>query len=246
MPPLPPLLDLVDLWRPAVVSSDLFDTVLLRDHSGEAGRLAAAARRGAHRIGADPRTVTRLRWAFHRTAYLGVAMTRPEGDTRLDTICTAVADALGRDAAAARALADTEVEVDAEHLRPNRALLGLLQRAAERAGAPLVAVSDMYYSADQLRTLLQTVLGTQPFARIHVSSEIGLTKHHGGLYDEVARREGVAPETILHVGDNHAVDVRNARAASWAAVHVPRGRAHGLVRLAGRIVSAPSALRRSA
>src|SRR5690348_3780451 len=95
--PLAQVAERIATARPAVLSTDLFDTVLLRDRTTESRRLALAARRAATRLGADPAVLTRLRWSFHDSAYRAVAMERPEGEAALSDICATIAAALGRE-----------------------------------------------------------------------------------------------------------------------------------------------------
>lgn len=226
-----------------LTSSDLFDTVLLRDSTTETERFALAARRAARPLGVDPAALARLRWTCHDNAYRAVALERPHGEATLTAICRVMAAALGRGEDAARLLHDAEVETDCEHLRPNRPLLRLLEGAA-RSGTRVVAVSDTYYSGEDLERILAAVVGDHPFAAIYSSADIGLSKHHGGLYGFVAEREGVLPAQILHIGDNPRVDVEQATAASWGTVHLARNGAHRAVRLVGKARSAPLRIRR--
>ena len=219
-----------------LLSTDLFDTVLLRDHTIESDRLAIACRRAAPRLGADPDVLTRLRWSFHDNAYRAVAMERPEGDAALSAICATIAESLGLGTAAARILHDVEVDVDIEHLRANRPLLDLFDRAA-RSGMRVIAVSDTYYDEADLRRIVGSVVGRNPFAAVYSSADVGLTKHAGRIFDLVAARENVVASSILHVGDNHHADVEMARAASWTAVHLPRDRRHRRAKLAGRMLA---------
>ncbi len=242
--PLAALAEVITAGDHDLVSTDLFDTVLLRDHTIESDRLAIACRRAARRVQVDPAVLTRLRWSCHHVAYRAVAMERPEGEASLTSVCEVIAAALGRNHEAARILRETEVEVDIEHLRPHRPLLDLFDRAT-RSGRRVIAVSDTYYDGPDLRRILDAVVGEHSFAQVYSSADIGLTKHSGRLFDEVAQREGVPAERIVHVGDNHDVDVRMARAASWTAVHLPRERRYRTTKLAGKALALPVTLRRA-
>lgn len=226
-----------------LLSTDLFDTVLLRDHSTESDRLAVACRRAASRLGVEPAALTRLRWSFQDNAYRAVAMERPEGDVTLEALCRTTVAALGLGEAEARILQRAEVAVDIEHLRPNRPLLEILDRAAG-AGLRVIAVSDTYYPASDLRRILDAVVGPHPITAVYSSADLGLTKHGGLLFAEVARCENVSPAQIVHVGDSIAADVDRARAAAWMAVHLPRDRVSRGKKLAGKILSVPVKLRR--
>ncbi|RZU34086.1 HAD family hydrolase [Blastococcus saxobsidens] len=226
-----------------VVSTDLFDTVLLRDHTTETQRLAKAARRAGVLLGVDPDVVVKLRWTCHDSAYRAVAMERPGGEATLQAICRTMASAMGLDDRAAAVLLDTEVSVDIEHLRANRRLTAVLRRA-RTAGARVVAVSDTYYSGRELRRILNAVVGDAPIDAVYSSADLGRTKHAGGIFDLVAEAEAVPVSRILHVGDDHPADVVRARAASWVPIHLPRGGAYRAVATTGRVLGMPSRLRR--
>lgn len=231
--------------RPAVLSCDLFDTVLLRDHTTQAERFVAGCRRAAPRIGVDPVNLIRLRRTFHGCAYQAVAMRRPDGDASLARICSAVACALGLDEGAARILREAEIEVDVEHLRPNSRLLDVVERF-RRGGGRVIALSDMYYSGPDLEQIIGEVVGRRPFDVVYASSDLGLTKHSGAAFGEVEIREDVPGDRILHVGDDHRADVDRARAAGWSAVHLPRGPGHRAARLLGKARAASAGVRGAA
>jgi FMN phosphatase YigB (HAD superfamily) len=222
--------------RYELVSTDLFDTVLLRDHTIESDRLAIACRRAAPLLGVDAAALTQFRWSLQRSAYQAVAIERPAGDASLADLCAVAARAFGLDASAGEILRRIEVDVDIEHLRPNRPLLDLFDRIT-RAGRRVIALSDTYLSRADLRRVLAAVAGAHPIAEVYSSADLGLTKHVGTAYAAVARRENVHPGRILHVGDNHPADVLMAGRADWAALHLPRGPWGRIGKAAGKVLA---------
>lgn len=54
------------------------------------------------------------------------------------------------------------------------------------------------------------------------AEELGAAKPQPETYLAVCRRLGVDPAAVLHVGDDHALDVLGARAAGLRAVHLDR------------------------
>ncbi|MFC5141978.1 HAD family hydrolase [Actinomycetospora rhizophila] len=232
------------LPRHTTISTDVFDTMLLRDHSVERDRFTMACRRVAPVLGVDPRTLAYLRRTIHALAYRAVAMERPTGDASLTSIDHTIATAVGLGPNAAEALRRAEVEVDAEHLHPNRPFLALLERAAAR-GTRIIAVSDTYYAEDDLHRLFDLVIGQHPIETVYASADVGLTKHSGALFAEVTRCEGLSGGDVLHVGDDPSADVQRAREAGWDAVHLPRGLHHRVVKLAGKASSLPHSIRES-
>lgn len=226
-----------------VLSTDLFDTVLLRDSTTETERLAIGCRRAARSLGIDPAVVTRLRWDLQVAAYRAVRFERPAGEAALSCICSTMAESLGIGADGAQLLRRSEVDVDIAHLRPNRPLVRFLDHLAS-TGVRVIAVSDTYYSADDLERILDRVVGPHPIAAIYSSADLGLTKHAGSIFQEVAGRENTPASRFLHVGDAVVPDVDQARAASWQVVHLPRGRRHRVAKLLGGVRSLPTVRRR--
>ncbi len=204
-----------------IVSTDLFDTLLLRDLSSERSRFDEAASKAARRLGVDPGRLSALRRSFHAIAYKAVSAERPLGDASLAMICKTIAAAMGCGEDAARLMHEIEVETDISHLSPNRKLVALYDRLT-RSGQRVIAMTDTYYSEDDIRHILDRVLPLNPIAQIYASCEIGLTKHSGALFAEVARREGVSPGKIVHLGDDPMADVVQGRAAGLDVIYLPR------------------------
>lgn len=112
------------------------------------------------------------------------------------------ADDAGREAAIAKELA-----IEARHCFAFTPTVDLM-RAAKARGMRIVIVSDMYLSHDQLVDLIGAVAGDDVLRmvnRVFVSSEYGVGKS-GGLFRHVLNELGVAPDTVLHVGDNPRAD----------------------------------------
>ena len=103
---------------------------------------------------------------------------------------------------------------------------GTVLAALRRAGKRAVALSDMYFSPEDMDALLEAKGLRRSFDAVFVSTGIGETKHEGRVFDVVRQRLGVPPDRILHVGDNAVSDVGNAVAAGWSAAliadHFPR------------------------
>ena len=87
-----------------------------------------------------------------------------------------------------------------------------------RSGKKLLLVSDMYLTAEQLRTLL-TTCGYPEDLPIVVSCETGKSKGDGSLWEKVVQEH--PGETIVHIGDNRRSDYQNAMAAGVKAFLIP-------------------------
>lgn len=85
-----------------------------------------------------------------------------------------------------------------------------LMREAKRRGLQIAIVSDTYLDETQLRALIAAAAGDDVAALIdHLfcSATYGASKSEG-LYKHVLKALGIAPDAILHIGDNPVADVK--------------------------------------
>ncbi|EOW9471640.1 HAD family hydrolase [Vibrio cholerae] len=96
---------------------------------------------------------------------------------------------------------------------------------AKSLGKKVILVSDIFYKHDFITKLLakNNIYG---FDAIYLSSEIGLLKHTGSLFNRVIHELGIEPNKITHIGDNFIADVRNARQKGIVGIHLPQ--THGV------------------
>jgi FMN phosphatase YigB (HAD superfamily) len=107
-------------------------------------------------------------------------------------------------------VAAVEVEVERELLGPDLDVMELIA-AARAAGKQVVAVSDTYFTAEQLRSFMHPwFTREEPLDAIFASCEHGVNKA-GGIFDVVLRELGVEAGEVVHVGDNEHADVESAR-----------------------------------
>ena len=81
--------------------------------------------------------------------------------------------------------------------------------ALQKQGKKIIAVSDMYLSAEFLCQLLERN-GYTGLWKLYVSCEYGTNKGNGGLYERVKEDLGNM-DSIVHVGDNEVGDVAMAK-----------------------------------
>lgn len=225
---------LPDTVTARVVSCDVFDTLLHRDHRSENRRFgdiaALAARRLAHehRIERHPAEIWRARITVQRSAYRALDLSYPTGDVRFADMVDAMAQVLGLSRAAAPILHEAEIAVERAQLSANGPLLAWLAAQA-RAGCRVIAISDTYHEAGTIADLLTGLAPRHPVGRVHTSADHNATKRMGSLFGAVLRAEGLAPAEVLHIGDDHRADVAMARAAGLQALQLSRP-GHLLVR----------------
>jgi putative hydrolase of the HAD superfamily len=76
---------------------------------------------------------------------------------------------------------------------------------------------------ERLRPLLDELRLTKYFETIVVSCEVGFPKPSPVIFEHAAKKLGLAPEFILHVGDSGKHDVEGAMAGGFKALQVMRG-----------------------
>ncbi len=75
---------------------------------------------------------------------------------------------------------------------------------------------------ERLRPLLKRLRLAHYFAAIVVSCEVGCSKPACAIFEGAARKLGLPPEAVLHVGDDRSMDMRGARAAGLSALLLNR------------------------
>lgn len=120
----------------------------------------------------------------------------------------------------AHTLQDAEVEQELA-VCVAKPLGRMLFDMAMRAEKTIFLVSDIYLSQDVISRLVANC-GYSGFAKLYVSSELGATKHYGGMYTHLLADSGLSPRDIVHIGDNKHSDGDMARAAGLHALIVPK------------------------
>ena len=208
------------------VSFDLFDTLATRTRLSLDQVFAKTADLAADLVPGDrARVIRRIRGArgFTAEALKRELQARGEGDEpSLEAIfncalAPVVADPADR-RRIARRLVEVETEVELRNLAPNPEAEPAL-RAVRASGRKVIVTSDMYLPGAAIARLLDA-LGLARFVdHLFVSSDHGVTKAGGGLFGVVAAATGLAPDQILHLGDNWHSDVVMARTAGFRALH---------------------------
>jgi FMN phosphatase YigB (HAD superfamily) len=215
-----------DLGSFDLLSVDLFDTLLLRGTECEKRRfleIAMLARERLRHLGHDLAAweIFLSRMECSRVAYRAVEMFRPEGDVKLGDIHRLQTAMLRLPPALRDILLDAELEGERGRLAPNLPLLLELGRISD-AGKRIVAVSDTYLPAAKLEWLLGAIAPGHPIRRVYSSSDAGVTKRGGRLFEVVCRSENVPAGRVLHCGDDPHSDFRMAHRMGLQAVKLAR------------------------
>ncbi len=100
---------------------------------------------------------------------------------------------------------DFEYQIETDALVANPAMR-IIYDYAVKSGSRIIATTDMYLRADFIGKMLAEN-GFDHFDAIYCSADERKAKFNKELFEEVIKREGVAPQEILHIGDSPVADV---------------------------------------
>jgi len=232
-----------------LISTDVFDTLLLRTYRSERSRILLGERRFSRLLAKrgcqiEPDLLADARISSQRLAFRELAMRGGPGEVRLMEIISRQLEMLSLPDSLVGERLRIEVQIEKSSLFANRALANFL-RTHRRPGARLIAISDTVLPADAVAELIQHFHGPGLVDRVYTSADQRLTKRDGDLFVAVARAENVAPEKIAHVGDDFIADVQSPSAVGISAHYLPRPRYRRRIRAAnGASTEAGRLLRR--
>lgn len=113
-----------------------------------------------------------------------------------------------------------EVEMEIQ-LVERRELGYRLWNIAKASRKPITIISDMYLPGEVVARMIEKT-GYSGFKKLYVSSEYGVRKKEGPLFDIVIEDQGIEPSKHLHVGDNKTADVDMAQERGMLAFRIPR------------------------
>ncbi len=197
-----------------LASFDVFDTLVCR--------LVANPEDVFRLIEAEHPSVVPVNFAALRVeAERKARRARTSEDVTLEQIYQSLAGLLAPATFDAKVLMDLEITTEVRICRPRGDVLRVLADFQE-AGVRCIAISDMYLPMTAVQSILDAC-GVKVDA-LYVSSEIGLTKASGRLYDYVREAEGLAlRDNWHHHGDNFRSDVESAIVSGLMATHLPIG-----------------------
>jgi FMN phosphatase YigB (HAD superfamily) len=210
-----------------LVSTDVFDTLLLRTWRSESARILAGERAFArvleargHRLAVDLLVGSRLE--AQRLAFRALNVGADKGEVRLADIVARQLRVLGLPEELAPERLQIELRIEKRSLRRNEALADKL-RMLRRSGRRVVAISDTTLDAASLRDLIGHFYEPNLLDAVYSSADEGATKREGTLFLSVARQEGTVPGRMLHIGDDRLADVQVPSRLGLTTLHAPRG-----------------------
>jgi FMN phosphatase YigB (HAD superfamily) len=219
-----------------VISTDVFDTLLLRRAVSQRTRLVVGEkqfarhlqRRGLH---VEAEHLIQTRQKAEHFAYRAVNVSVGEGEVKFTDIVARQLAILGLPEDLVDERLALELEIEKSCLTANRRLASELRRL-RREGLRVVATSDTGLSGISVSELISHFHGPGLLDRIYSSADWAKTKRFGSLFDSVIESEAVDATEILHIGDDRLADYNVPRQLGLSALHLPKG---GLTRWATQV-----------
>ena len=192
--------------RIEVVSFDIFDTLLVRPFweptdmffflDREASKLLGISdviHFSACRREAEKRARVKAKNAGREDVTLGEIYAEIENENLFPAECV-------------QKLMDMELDLELRFCYVRKSSVELLNYAIAQ-GKRVIAISDMYLPTAFVVELLRRN-GIVGLERVFVSSDIGLSKHSGHLFEYACKELNVEAAKMVHIGDNPNVDVK--------------------------------------
>ena len=211
--------------RYAILSLDVFDTLLLRNAKCERRRFWEIAERWQALLPAKSRGVevldlylARLRAA--QICYSCGPILAGTQEGRSDSLSGVTLSLLKLPQSLSLKFMSAEIDYEADNLAPNPLILETVNKYSEHGGKVML-LSDMYLTGAQIHTLISRFGLGDVAPYVYSSADITLNKRSGTIFRPAAQNLGVSPNDILHIGDNFRSDFSMPRLAGWAAQHLP-------------------------
>jgi len=204
------------MTSPRVHSFDVFDTSLVRSWARPAD-LFLAAGEDLRRRGLIPFSAEQWRTLRIEAERKARRRSRAE-ETTLEEIYRILSEKTGWTAEQGATAIRIETDCEADSLRPAAAVAERI-RAARADGKRVVFLSDMYLPSETIRGFLAAAGLWRNGDGLYVSSERGVTKASGRLYQACLDGENIPPGDLFHLGDNEQTDFRVPQSLNIAAEH---------------------------
>lgn len=197
----------------STVSFDVFDTLLFRNCENPTDIFRLVQRKYNFEY---PDTVITNFSEIRRTAELK-ARKMKDKEIVLDDIYKLINSELGEKA---ECLKRIEIETEINMCVPNEEIVSFF-RELLKSGKRVFLISDMYLPCSVIEKMLKKC-GICDYEKLYVSGEYGVTKFHGGLYDQVALISNIEKKSWIHIGDGLRSDYFAPRAKGIRSVLVRR------------------------
>lgn len=211
-----------------LISTDVFDTLLLRQPKSQRSRVMEGERRFARLlkqrgIHTSAEELFRVRLLAEKFAYRALNVGGGAGEVRLSDIIARQLAMLGLPPELLHRRIGLEMDIEKTSLSANGPLAMAL-RQQRQAGVRVIAVSDTGLPADQLSELIAHFHGPGLIDKVYSSADAGASKRSGRLFSAILAAENISPSGMLHIGDDHIADHAVPRRMGIHTVHMPKSR----------------------
>ncbi|MFB9948317.1 HAD family hydrolase [Rhizobium puerariae] len=216
-----------------LITTDVFDTLLLRHGLSQRSRLVAGEDQFARFLRGQgsairPDELVRARLLAERFAYRALNMEGGPGEVRLVDVIGRQLAILGLSESLVEKRLAIELAIEKRALFANGELAMLL-RCHRQAGIRVVAVSDTGLPGEKVAELIDYFHGPGLVDRIYSSADLGASKRQGELFSRVLEAEGVPASRTLHIGDDPVADCLVPGRMGIKTVHLPKSSAKRLL-----------------
>lgn len=216
--------------KQTVFSLDVFDTLLLRDNSSElerffefGGAMSALHTKVSKAQKFKPIDGFVARNMGTKASYRASARLMGAREGSLNEIHLTASRLLRLGDDWAQQFVECEIECESKRITPNPFLLDYIKEVKAR-GNPVILLSDMYFHADHIRSLLNLLdVDDKLFDLVCSSGDEKISKASGLIFRKVAR--DLKADSFFHIGDSFKSDFANPARAGWSAMHLPLARA---------------------
>lgn len=211
-----------------VISFDVFDTLLLRNHRAELTRFyevagLVATHLQSRQIQVSQADVLCGRLLANRLSYrLSVAREGCREGTIADIYRVLLTQLQVPDSATLiDECIDIELTYEVSQLTVNQPLMQLIHAHVARGGRAIY-VSDMYLGASHINTLFARLgVDVELFTATYSSADTILSKRSGKIWPWLLNELQVAASQMVHVGDSLVSDYQSPHAHGITAVYLP-------------------------
>lgn len=187
------------------LSLDVFDTVLMRENRCELQRFMDIGKLMSEKFPKISATdFYYARVISHNLAYRIQPVIEGCREATFDRIVRILCRIINLKTDYIEDLKQIELDYEMNHLSVNPEILQIIQ-LANSLNIRVIAVSDMYLNAKQISMLFPEEI-RRLFAKVYSSSDFGIPKVAGLLWDRIVTSEGCNPHEVIHIGDNFMGD----------------------------------------
>jgi FMN phosphatase YigB (HAD superfamily) len=207
------------LTKQAVISFDIFDTLLTRKFSSPSDVFIFMEKQVQFETGGVFKNFAFIR---RKAESLAIAHFKSQGinEVSLDDIYNEISELTGFSHVMIQTVKALELKMEAEALCIRPAGMELYKKAVS-LHKDIVLISDMYLPKEFIEQQLMRFNITH-YIKLFLSSEYREKKHDGELFNIFLTESGVNPASVLHIGDNPIGDISAAKKAGLNVHFIPK------------------------